>query len=60
MTITANRAIALVIGLALIATACSDAGQALELRMQPGYDHSYYFVQTFMGDHIAHHAGRLV
>ena len=26
------------------------------LRMQPGYDHSYYFIQTFMGDHLAHHA----
>jgi S-formylglutathione hydrolase len=44
----------------LFSAACADAGQALELRMQSGYDHSYYFIQTFMGDHIAHHAGRLV
>jgi len=28
----------------------------LTLRRQPGYDHSYYFISTFMGDHIAHHA----
>jgi S-formylglutathione hydrolase len=36
--------------------ACEDAGQALELRMQPGYDHSYYFIQTFLEDHLRHHA----
>jgi len=41
------------------AAACEDAGQELVLRMQPGYDHSYYFIQTFMGDHIEHHATRL-
>lgn len=28
----------------------------LTLRMQPGYNHSYFFVQSFIGDHIAHHA----
>ncbi len=39
--------------------ACQKAGQALELRRQPGYDHSYYFIQTFMPDHIAHHAAAL-
>ncbi len=39
--------------------ACARAGQRLELRMQPGYDHSYYFIQSFMGDHIAHHAAAL-
>jgi S-formylglutathione hydrolase len=27
--------------------------------MQKGYDHSYYFIQSFMGDHIAHHAAAL-
>ncbi len=27
--------------------------------MQPGYDHSYYFVQTFMADHLSHHASEL-
>ena len=40
--------------------ACTAAGQQLELRMQPGYDHSYYFIQTFIGDHLAHHAKLLV
>ncbi len=38
------------------AKACTDAGQEIVLRMQPGYDHSYYFIQTFIGDHIKHHA----
>jgi S-formylglutathione hydrolase len=27
--------------------------------MQPGYDHSYYFIATFMGDHMAHHRAEL-
>ena len=39
--------------------ACKSVGQELELRMHDGYDHSYYFIQTFMGDHIAHHAAVL-
>ncbi len=39
--------------------ACSSAGQALTLRMQPGYDHSYYFIATFMADHMRYHAERL-
>jgi len=43
----------------LLREACERAGQALNLRMQPGYDHSYYFIQSFMGDHIAHHAAVL-
>jgi S-formylglutathione hydrolase len=43
----------------LFAAACRDAGQALELREQPGYDHGYYFIQTFMPDHIAWHARAL-
>jgi S-formylglutathione hydrolase len=43
----------------LLATACGDAGIPLTLRMQPGYDHSYHFVSTFMADHIAWHAERL-
>jgi len=41
------------------AAACAAAGQELVLRMQPGYDHSYFFIQTFMGHHIAHHADQL-
>ena len=39
----------------LLVKACEAKGQALNLRMQPGYDHSYYFMATFMGDHVAHH-----
>jgi S-formylglutathione hydrolase len=39
--------------------ACAAAGQALTLRMQPGYDHSYYFIATFMADHLRHHAAQL-
>ena len=38
------------------AAAAAAAGQKLELRMQPGYDHGYYFIQTFMADHLQHHA----
>lgn len=39
--------------------ACAAAGQPLTVRMQPGYDHGYFFVQTFTGDHIEHHARAL-
>lgn len=40
----------------LFVEACDAAGQKLNLRMQKGYDHSYYFIQSFIGDHIKHHA----
>ena len=43
----------------LLAAACTDAGIDLTLRMQPGYDHSYYFISTFMPDHLRWHAARL-
>jgi S-formylglutathione hydrolase len=43
----------------LLATACAQAGIELTQRLQPGYDHSYYFVSTFLGEHIAWHAERL-
>ncbi len=43
----------------LLAAACRDAGIDLTLRMQPGYDHSYYFISSFMADHVAWHADRL-
>ena len=36
--------------------ACAAAGHPLRLRMQPGYDHSYYFIASFIGEHIQHHA----
>ena len=39
--------------------ACAKVGQPLTLRRQPGYDHGYYFIQTFMDDHLAHHAQAL-
>ncbi|HUH89454.1 MAG TPA: S-formylglutathione hydrolase, partial [Lysobacter sp.] len=40
----------------LLREACEAAGHPLTLRMQPGYDHSYYFIASFIGEHIAHHA----
>ena len=43
----------------LLARACDAAGIPLTLRMQPGYDHSYYFISTFMADHLRWHAERL-
>jgi S-formylglutathione hydrolase len=39
--------------------ACRQAGQPLTLRMQEGYDHGYYFISTFMQDHIAFHRNAL-
>ncbi|MEM7793699.1 MAG: S-formylglutathione hydrolase [Cyanobacteria bacterium P01_C01_bin.118] len=39
--------------------ACEAAGQPLTLRMQTGYDHGYYFIATFMEDHVRHHAEML-
>ena len=39
--------------------ACATAGQPLTLRRHANYDHGYYFVATFMADHLAHHAGQL-
>jgi S-formylglutathione hydrolase len=43
----------------LLERACSQAGIPLLLRRQPGYDHSYYFISTFMADHLRWHAARL-
>lgn len=43
----------------LLARACADAGIDLTLNIRPGYDHSYYFVSTFMADHLRWHAARL-
>ncbi len=43
----------------IFAAAAAQSGQALNLRMQPGYDHSYYFIQSFMADHLRHHAAVL-
>jgi S-formylglutathione hydrolase len=43
----------------LLEQACSEAEIALTLRRQPGYDHSYYFISTFMAEHLRWHAERL-
>lgn len=43
----------------LLESACERAGVALELRMQEGYDHSYFFIATFIDDHLRHHARAL-
>lgn len=43
----------------LFKTACESAGQPLTSRIQHGYDHSYWFVQTFIADHLRHHARAL-
>jgi S-formylglutathione hydrolase len=43
----------------LFEAACAAAGQPLALRRHAGYDHGYYFVQTFVPDHLAHHARQL-
>lgn len=43
----------------LLVEACEAAGQKATIRMQPGYDHSYYFISTFMAEHLAWHADRL-
>jgi S-formylglutathione hydrolase len=43
----------------LLQDVCAEGAIALTLRVQPGYDHSYYFIASFMADHIAWHAARL-
>lgn len=43
----------------LLQAACRQAGHPLELRLREGYDHSYYFIASFIGEHLAHHAKAL-
>ena len=43
----------------LLQEACADAGIDLQLKLREGYDHSYYFISTFMADHLRWHAERL-
>lgn len=43
----------------VFAGACRESGQALRLRRQEGYDHGYYFISTFIEDHLRHHAAAL-
>ena len=42
------------------AAAAANAGLALTSRLQPGYDHSYFFIATFVDDHLAFHARHLL
>jgi S-formylglutathione hydrolase len=39
--------------------ACAESGLSLELRRHEGYDHGYYFISTYIGDHLRHHAAEL-
>ena len=43
----------------MLQAAAAAAGHPLQLRLRPGYDHSYYFIASFIGEHIAHHAAAL-
>ena len=43
----------------LLVMACRKAGIPATIRMQPGYDHSYYFISSFLADHVAWHGARL-
>ena len=39
----------------LLQEACDEAGVSVQIRMQPGYDHSYFFIASFIEDHLNHH-----
>ncbi len=43
----------------LLRAACKAQGHPIDLRLHAGYDHSYYFIASFIGEHIAHHARAL-
>ena len=43
----------------LLEAACADSGLPLEMRYHEGYDHGYYFISTFIEEHLKHHAGTL-
>jgi len=55
----ADRFLPTHLGIDAFEAACRDTGQPLTLRRHPGYDHSYYFIATFVRDHLAHHAALL-
>lgn len=44
---------------AVFEQACREVEQGLQMRTHPGYDHGYYFIQSFIADHLRHHAQRL-
>ena len=56
---TADQYLAEQLQIEKFSAAAAASGQPLNLRMQPDYDHGYYFIQTFMADHLRHHAGFL-
>ena len=43
----------------LLEKACAESGLDLELRYHDGYDHGYYFISTYIEEHLRHHAARL-
>ena len=43
----------------LLEQACQQGGHQLKLRRHAGHDHSYYFISTYIGEHIAYHAALL-
>jgi len=43
----------------LLEAACAESGLVVEVRIHDGYDHGYYFISTFMEDHLKHHAAAL-
>lgn len=55
----ADQFLAAQLSIERFATVCAEAGQPLELRHHPGYDHGYYFIASFVADHLAHHAALL-
>ena len=44
----------------LFEAACASVGQPLTLRRHAGYDHGYYFIASFIADHLQHHAKQLL
>jgi S-formylglutathione hydrolase len=56
---TADKFLAEQLNPGIFADACRRSGQPCELRMHAGYDHGYYFIQTFMEEHLRWHAGQL-
>jgi S-formylglutathione hydrolase len=56
---TADRFLAEQLNPDVFAAACRRSGQPFELRMHAGYDHGYYFIQSFMEEHLRWHARQL-
>ena len=56
----ADKFLAQQLGIDAFEAACAAAGQPVTVRRHPGYDHGYFFIASFMADHMAHHAAGLV